>query len=275
MIGPVKGLAHHPVCVCASVGERGRTRVAPCDRLKGHTTSATSTPSCTRFRASVVAFPLRRVGAKNRCTRVLDTGVSRARYYQPNTGRFWTMDTFQGNQEDPLSLHKYLYGADDPVNRIDPSGHDGDLISLSFSTSIAAGLDAVADVATTRAFQWAAFRTVTAAIAIGAVLEGDRGGSQELFHYDTLPEFQATGFPAGTWLTDRGDLPFDQALSITFQSGQRLFVYAVAIRSPSEVEPFPPLRPGVNQWRTTVYLPPVRIGIFRTLYGPNWTGPTE
>ena len=34
------------------------------------------------------------------------------------------MDTYAGNNENPLSLHKYLYGADDPVNRIDPSGHD-------------------------------------------------------------------------------------------------------------------------------------------------------
>ena len=41
------------------------------------------------------------------------------------TGRAasWTMDTFEGNPFDPPSLHKYLYVAGDPVNRIDPSGH--------------------------------------------------------------------------------------------------------------------------------------------------------
>jgi hypothetical protein len=33
-----------------------------------------------------------------------------------------TMDTFEGNQSDPLSLHKYLYCASNPVNQIDPSG---------------------------------------------------------------------------------------------------------------------------------------------------------
>src|ERR1022692_388846 len=43
-------------------------------------------------------------------------------YLNPNTGRFWTMDTYAGNNEAPLSLHKYLYGADNPVNCIDPSG---------------------------------------------------------------------------------------------------------------------------------------------------------
>ena len=54
---------------------------------------------------------------------------NRARYLNPNTGRFWTMDTYAGDNGDPLSLHKYLYGGDNPVNRIDPSGHDGELIS--------------------------------------------------------------------------------------------------------------------------------------------------
>ena len=43
--------------------------------------------------------------------------------WDPDLGRFWTADTFGGSQEDPLSLHRYLYAADNPVNRIDPSGH--------------------------------------------------------------------------------------------------------------------------------------------------------
>jgi RHS repeat-associated protein len=47
----------------------------------------------------------------------------RARYMNPGTGRFWTMDAYEGSSEDPLSLHKYLYCHADPVNGIDPSGH--------------------------------------------------------------------------------------------------------------------------------------------------------
>ncbi len=55
----------------------------------------------------------------------------RARYSNPKTGRFWNMDSYEGNSEDPRSLHKYLYTQNNPVNMVDPSGHDGDLLSLS------------------------------------------------------------------------------------------------------------------------------------------------
>jgi RHS repeat-associated protein len=48
----------------------------------------------------------------------------RARYMNPDTGRFWTRDSFGGDQEDPKSLHRYTYGEGDPVDNVDPSGHD-------------------------------------------------------------------------------------------------------------------------------------------------------
>jgi RHS repeat-associated protein len=47
---------------------------------------------------------------------------SRARYYQPGTGTFTTLDPYIGNPQNPLSLHKYLYVHADPVNGTDPSG---------------------------------------------------------------------------------------------------------------------------------------------------------
>jgi RHS repeat-associated protein len=59
----------------------------------------------------------------------------RARYLNPSTGRFLTMDQFEGDIFNPQSLHKYVYAQNDPVNKIDPSGN----MSLTES-SIAQGL---------------------------------------------------------------------------------------------------------------------------------------
>ena len=47
----------------------------------------------------------------------------RARYLNPDSGRFWSMDSYEGSRSDPMSLHKYLYAHADPVGMIDPSGH--------------------------------------------------------------------------------------------------------------------------------------------------------
>jgi len=46
----------------------------------------------------------------------------RARYLNPDTGRFHTMDSFEGVRTDPVTLHKYLYAHANPVVNIDPTG---------------------------------------------------------------------------------------------------------------------------------------------------------
>jgi RHS repeat-associated protein len=46
----------------------------------------------------------------------------RARYYNPATGRFLAMDPYEGDVSDPLTFHKYVYTANNPVNFVDPSG---------------------------------------------------------------------------------------------------------------------------------------------------------
>lgn len=47
----------------------------------------------------------------------------RARYMDPTTGRFITMDEYSGSIFDPASLHKYLYVNSNPINAKDPSGY--------------------------------------------------------------------------------------------------------------------------------------------------------
>ena len=50
----------------------------------------------------------------------------RARYYNPNTGRFMSRDPEDGDSFDPKSLHKYLYAGGDPVNGWDATGKNED-----------------------------------------------------------------------------------------------------------------------------------------------------
>ena len=66
----------------------------------------------------------------------------RARYYDPNNGRFTTMDTWMGVNSDPVTLNKYAYGNLDPVNYIDPTGNFG-------LTSLSAGINVRGVLATT------------------------------------------------------------------------------------------------------------------------------
>lgn len=54
------------------------------------------------------------------------------------------MDSFEGSPSDPLSLHKYLYCAADPVDRIDPSGY-GSLIGVSMAMTIETSLHPMYD----------------------------------------------------------------------------------------------------------------------------------
>ncbi len=61
----------------------------------------------------------------------------RARWYDPTTGRFNRLDPFAGNQNDPQSLHKYLYAHGNPVMGWDPSGEEFSLKSVLVSSSIA------------------------------------------------------------------------------------------------------------------------------------------
>ncbi|MFX0559923.1 RHS repeat-associated core domain-containing protein [Tepidibacillus infernus] len=49
-----------------------------------------------------------------------------ARWYSPNYGRFITEDTFFGWIDEPLSLNRYSYVMNNPVNFIDPTGHQAE-----------------------------------------------------------------------------------------------------------------------------------------------------
>ncbi len=50
----------------------------------------------------------------------------RARYMNPAIGRFQNMDVYEGNDEYPLTFHKYIFTRNNPVNRHDSSGFSDD-----------------------------------------------------------------------------------------------------------------------------------------------------
>jgi RHS repeat-associated protein len=64
----------------------------------------------------------------------LDNYYLRARYYDQNIGRFTQQDTWKGNDDDPITLHKYLYANVNPVSMIDPSGR---MTLIQFSIGMA------------------------------------------------------------------------------------------------------------------------------------------
>jgi RHS repeat-associated protein len=59
----------------------------------------------------------------------------RARYYITALGRFPSRDSFRGNLLRPISLHKYVYAADQPVSNSDPSGRE-DLFTVNLANGI-------------------------------------------------------------------------------------------------------------------------------------------
>ena len=52
----------------------------------------------------------------------------RARYMDPSTGTFTSMDSYAGSIYEPATLHRYLYANGNPVSYSDPGGHFAGLL---------------------------------------------------------------------------------------------------------------------------------------------------
>ena len=53
------------------------------------------------------------------------------RFYQPATGRFLSQDTYSGNAYEPWTQHLYSYVGNNPVNMVDPTGHEAEEVGMT------------------------------------------------------------------------------------------------------------------------------------------------
>jgi RHS repeat-associated protein len=160
----------------------------------------------------------------------------RARYMNPQSGRFWTMDSFEGNSSTPLSLHKYLYVHNDPINFIDPSGHfEFNLISLLSATALQMYMRVAQVVAAHPIYSLAAVAGVSVAVPqLEAIPPGEpgpfdemgqfgravRGTSSQAFKY--LVRYFKSGrrpIPAASLLAGAGDELVEAAKWVTPRPG--------------------------------------------------------
>lgn len=118
----------------------------------------------------------------------------RARFVNPNTGRFLSVDSQAGDMEDPITLHRYLYCRANPVNLVDPSGHD----DFGFSY-------AVISVVGSHLIMMTSALTTSAATGAGRLGSSTFWAQYEKVNYVKYPPEQAVKFwqmvggTLGTW----------------------------------------------------------------------------
>ena len=117
----------------------------------------------------------------------------RARNYNPYLSRFTSRDPIDGRFEQPMSLHKYLYCENEPVNRIDPFGTD--YIDINFTYTHWGLVPGVAVGITNymTSGPWAA-----AAGAVGGAVVGGLGGTAGMMHDFETRKFHLYAGPSWT-----------------------------------------------------------------------------
>ncbi len=102
------------------------------------------------------------------------------------------VDTYEGEINDPQSLHKYLYGHADPINNIDPSG---EMSLVSLGGSMMSGMmgrirNSVAAMGTFQKIRWSIYGLTGGYGALSLLYSG-----YTAFGYPGLTPFNAGGLP--------------------------------------------------------------------------------
>jgi RHS repeat-associated protein len=128
-----------------------------------------------------------------------DTGLLylRARYYSPSIGRFISLDSYLGQANDPMSLHRYLYCRGNPLVWVDPSGYLGFSllglqISITWGTSgLGALAGAICNVIGAMLAGEKDWATLICAAFSGAIIGGISGGIMGSISADVIGGFAA------------------------------------------------------------------------------------
>lgn len=110
------------------------------------------------------------------------------------------MDTYQGDDEAPLSLHKFLYVGADPTNNTDPSGNQIDELAAGEAISITADTAPTINLIQT-------LNGVRSALTVAAGL-----GAKVLSDPEVIEEVEGTG-EAGIQIVQRSFLQMENILS--------------------------------------------------------------
>jgi RHS repeat-associated protein len=175
----------------------------------------------------------------------------RSRYADPDRGRFWSMDSFEGFGEDPASLHAYTWNQNDPVNRRDPSGHDSTLAETSVGESVSAIDSAALDDLWASSMQCWVQTALTRGIVgagVGAVLGGGVSEVTQLFstgNIDPATVVKDAISGAGLGFLD-GVMAADPVTSMIWSSYQMTSGYYQLEETLFD--------PNVSSWRKTMAL---------------------
>ncbi|NER00132.1 MAG: hypothetical protein F6K30_26110, partial [Cyanothece sp. SIO2G6] len=93
-----------------------------------------------------------------------DLQYLRARYYDTDTGRFISTDPFEGWQEVPISRHRYVYGNNNPLTYIDPSGETATTVGGALGGATLGGI--------LQGINWAAAINIGSGILAGGLTLG-------------------------------------------------------------------------------------------------------
>ena len=140
----------------------------------------------------------------------------RARFMNPDSGRFWNQDTYEGRNSDPTSLHKYLYAHGNPVSFSDPTGHmslgelmTGVTVNAILARMAIAGGFALVDGLLSGQRGWDLAQSVGLSAAIGAI-GGPALGQAQMYAWGRLAvQTVATvgAAAAGYWAYDAYQQP--------------------------------------------------------------------